>query len=105
MAKVATNANFADMLQDDKLVIVDFWAVWCGPCRMLSPIVDEIAEEMADKVTVVKCNVDDCEDIAMQYRIMSIPTLIFFKNGEIVDKTVGARPKSALVEKINAHLQ
>ena len=72
MAKVATNANFADMLQDDKLVIVDFWAVWCGPCRMLSPIVDEIAEEMADKVTVVKCNVDDCEDIAMQYRIMSI---------------------------------
>ena len=105
MAKVATNTNFADMLQDDKLVIVDFWAVWCGPCRMLSPIVDEIAEEMADKVTVVKCNVDDCEDIAMQYRIMSIPTLIFFKNGEIVDKTVGAMPKSALVEKINAHLQ
>lgn len=105
MAKVATNANFADMLLDDKLVIVDFWAVWCGPCRMLSPIVDEIAEEMADKVTVVKCNVDDCEDIAMQYRIMSIPTLIFFKNGEIVDKTVGAMPKSALVEKINAHLQ
>ena len=105
MAKVATNANFADMLQDDKLVIVDFWAAWCGPCRMLSPIVDEIAEEMADKVTVVKCNVDDCEDIAMQYRIMSIPTLIFFKNGEIVDKTVGAMPKSALVEKINAHLQ
>ena len=105
MAKVATNANFADMLQDDKLVIVDFWAVWCGPCRMLSPIVDEIAEEMADKVTVVKCNVDDCEDIAMQYRIMSIPTRIFFKNGEIVDKTVGAMPKSALVEKINAHLQ
>ena len=105
MAKVATNANFTDMLQDDKLVIVDFWAVWCGPCRMLSPIVDEIAEEMADKVTVVKCNVDDCEDIAMQYRIMSIPTLIFFKNGEIVDKTVGAMPKSALVEKINAHLQ
>ena len=105
MAKVATNANFADMLLDDKLVIVDFWAVWCGPCRMLSPIVDEIAEEMADKVTVVKCNVDDCEDIDMQYRIMSIPTLIFFKNGEIVDKTVGAMPKSALVEKINAHLQ
>lgn len=104
MAKVATNANFADILQDDKLVIVDFWAVWCGPCRMLSPIVDEIADEMADKVTVVKCNVDDCEEIAMQYRIMSIPTLIFFKNGEIVDKTVGAMPKSALVEKINSLL-
>lgn len=104
MAKVATNANFADMLQDDKLVVVDFWAVWCGPCRMLSPIVDEIAEEMADKVTVVKCNVDDCEEIAMQFRIMSIPTLIFFKNGEIVDKTVGVMPKNALVEKIKSLL-
>lgn len=104
MANVATNANFADILQDDKLVIVDFWAVWCGPCRMLSPIVDQIAEEMADKVTVVKCNVDDCEEIAMQYRIMSIPTLIFFKNGEIVDRTVGAMPKSALVERINSLL-
>ena len=104
MANVATNANVADILQDDKLVIVDFWAVWCGPCRMLSPIVDQIAEEMADKVTVVKCNVDDCEEIAMQYRIMSIPTLIFFKNGEIVDRTVGAMPKSALVERINSLL-
>ena len=101
MAKVATNANFADMLQDDKLVIVDFWAVWCGPCRMLSPIVDEIAEEMADKVTVVKCNVDDCEDIAMQYRIMSIPTLLVFKDGQAVKQSVGLIPKEgveALVE-------
>ena len=96
MAKVATNANFADMLQDDKLVIVDFWAVWCGPCRMLSPIVDEIAEEMADKVTVVKCNVDDCEDIAMQYRIMSIPTLIYFKDGQIAEQTMGVQPKESI---------
>ena len=104
MAKVATNTTFDELLQDDKLVIVDFWAVWCGPCRMIAPILDEISEEMADKVTVVKCNVDDCEDIAMRYRIMNIPTFLFFKNGEMVDRHVGAAPKAALVEKINALL-
>ncbi len=104
MAKVATNATFDELLQDEKLVIVDFWAVWCGPCRMIAPILDQISEEMADKVTVVKCNVDDCEDVAMRYRIMNIPTLLFFKNGEMVDRSVGAVPKSALVEKINSLL-
>ena len=104
MAKVATNATFDELLQDEKLVIVDFWAVWCGPCRMIAPILDQISEEMADKVTVVKCNVDDCDDVAMRYRIMNIPTLLFFKNGEMVDRSVGAVPKSALVEKINSLL-
>ena len=104
MAKVATNATFDELLQDEKLVIVDFWAVWCGPCRMIAPILDQISEEMADKVTVVKCNVDDCEDVAMRYRIMNIPTLLFFKNGEMVDRSVGAVPKSVLVEKINSLL-
>ena len=102
--KVATNANFAELLQDDKLVIVDFWATWCGPCRMLSPILDEVEAEMADKITVVKVNVDDVDDVTAQYRIMSIPTLLFFKNGQIVDKTVGAMPKATLVEKIKANL-
>ena len=104
MAKIATNTNFAELLQDGKLVIVDFWAVWCGPCRMLSPLLDEVEEEMADKVTVVKVNVDDADEIAMRYRIMSIPTLIFFKDGKMVDRTVGAMPKSVLVDKINANL-
>ena len=104
MAKIATNTTFDELLQDDKLVIVDFWAVWCGPCRMIGPILDEISEEMADKVTVVKCNVDDCEDIAMRYRIMSIPTLLFFRGGEIVDRHVGAVPKAALEDKINSLL-
>ena len=104
MAKVATNTNFTELLQDSKLVIVDFWAVWCGPCRMLSPILDEVEEEMADQITVVKVNVDDADEIAAQYRIMSIPTLLFFKNGQVVDKTVGAMPKPALVEKIKANL-
>ena len=102
--KVATNTNFNALLQDSKLVIVDFWATWCGPCRMLSPILDQVEEEMPDQITVVKVNVDDADEIAAQYRIMSIPTLLFVKNGEIVDKTVGAMPKPALLEKIKANL-
>lgn len=104
MAKVATNTTFQELLQDTKLVVVDFWATWCGPCRMLSPILDEVEEEMSDKISVVKVNVDDADQIAMQYRIMSIPTLLFFKNGQIVDKTVGAMPKNILIDKINSNL-
>ena len=102
--KVATNTNFDELIQDNKLVIVDFWATWCGPCRMLSPILDEVEAEMPDQITVVKVNVDDADEIAAKFRIMSIPTLLFIKNGEIVDKTVGAMPKPALVEKIKANL-
>ena len=104
MAIIATNTSFDGLLADEKLVIVDFWATWCGPCRMLSPLLDEVEEEMSDKITVVKVNVDDADEIAMRYRIMSIPTLLFFKNGQVVDKTVGAMPKSTLVDKINANL-
>ena len=104
MAKVATNTNFDSLLEDGKLVVVDFWATWCGPCRMISPILDEAVMEMGDKFTLVKVNVDDADAIAARYRIMSIPTLLFIKNGEIVDKSVGALPKSALLEKINANL-
>ena len=104
MPKVATNTNFSELIQDSKLVIVDFWATWCGPCRMISPLLDELEEEMADQITVVKVNVDDADEIAAQYRIMSIPTLLFIKNGQIVDKTVGAMPKPALADKIKANL-
>ena len=104
MAKVATNTNFDELLQDGKLVVVDFWATWCGPCRMLSPLLDEVEEEMADKISVVKVNVDDADELAMKYRIMNIPTLLFFKGGQLVDKTVGAMPKNVLVDKINANL-
>ena len=104
MAKVASNDNFAELLESEKLVIVDFWATWCGPCRMLSPILDEVEEEMSEQIQVVKVNVDDADEIAAQYRIMSIPTLLFFKNGELVDKTVGAMPKNVLIDKINTNL-
>jgi thioredoxin 1 len=104
MAKIVTNTSFDELLQSEKLVIVDFWATWCGPCRMLSPLLDEVEAEMEDKVEVVKVNVDDADEIAMRFRIMSIPTLLFFKNGAMVDRSVGAMPKSALVDKINANL-
>ena len=104
MAKIATNTSFDELLQSEKLVIVDFWATWCGPCRMLSPLLDEVEEEMADKISVVKVNVDDADEIAMKYRIMNIPTLLFFKGGQLVDKTVGAMPKNVLVDRINANL-
>ena len=97
MAKVATSANFKDIISGDKPVLVDFWAVWCGPCRMLSPTVDEISETYADKLEVVKCNVDDCQDIAMEYGIRSSPTLLFFKNGEPVERTVGAVSRAEIV--------
>ena len=104
MAQIATNTNFDGLLESEKLVIVDFWATWCGPCRMLSPLLDEVEEEMADKITVVKVNVDDADEIAMRYRIMSIPTLVFIKDGQMVDRTVGAMPKSTLVQRIEANL-
>ena len=104
MAIIATNTSFDSLLENEKLVIVDFWATWCGPCRMLSPLLDEVEEEMSDKITVVKVNVDDADEIAMRYRIMSIPTLLFFKHGQVVDKSVCAMPKSTLVDKINANL-
>ena len=102
MAKVITNTNFQDLVADGKPVMIDFWATWCGPCRILSPTVDEIADEYADKITVAKCNVDDAEEIAMQYCIMSIPTLIFLKNGEVVDKRVGVVSKDEIVSIINS---
>ena len=88
MAKVINDANIAEVLASGKPVVIDFWATWCGPCRVLGPTVEEVAEEYADKAIVAKCNVDDCEDISMKYGIRNIPTLVFIKNGEVVDRTV-----------------
>ena len=100
MATIATNATFDELLKDEKLVIVDFWAVWCGPCRMIAPILDQISEEMADKVSVVKCNVDESTDIPMKFGIRNIPTLLFFKGGELVDRVVGAVSQAELEKHI-----
>ena len=104
MKQVATNENFAGIIASGEPVLVDFWASWCGPCRMISPYVDEIAEEYDGKATVVKCNVDDCEDIAAEFGIRNIPTLLFFKGGQVVDRLVGAVPKKQMTDKLDAIL-
>ena len=93
-----TNANFkSEVLESDKPVLVDFWAPWCGPCRMLSPIVSEIAEELKDKVKVGKVNVDEEEELAAMFRVSSIPLLVVMKDGKVVNSAVGVRPKDQIV--------
>ena len=99
-----TMANFNDLLNEDAPVLVDFWAPWCGPCRTLSPIVDEIADDLAGQIKVAKCNVDENRDIAMKYGVMSIPTLVLLKGGQEIARTVGAMPKAKLMAELQAHL-
>jgi len=93
-----------EVLKASGLVLVDFWAVWCGPCQMVAPVVEDIAGEYAGKLKVVKLNTDENPDVASKYRIMGIPTLMFFKNGAAVDQVVGAVPKAQLKSKIDALL-
>ena len=104
MALAVNDNNFAEVINGDKPVLVDFWATWCGPCRMISPIIDELATEYEGKAVVAKCNVDEAGDVTMQYGIRNIPTLLFFQNGELKDKLVGSTTKAAIVEKLNALL-
>jgi thioredoxin 1 len=105
MALELTDANFEEkVLKSDKPVLVDFWAEWCGPCRMVGPIVEELAKEYEGKAVVGKVDVDNNPSISAQFGIRNIPTILFFKNGEIVDKQVGAVPKSILAGKIDAQL-
>ena len=105
MALEITDANFQEVvLNSDKPVLVDFWATWCGPCRTVGPIVDELATELEGRAVVGKVNVDSNSDTPLTYEIRSIPTLLIFKNGEIVDKLVGAVPKSQLLEKLESQM-
>lgn len=98
-----TDANFEEkVINSDKPVIIDLWAEWCGPCRMVGPIVDEIGEEYKNQVVVGKLNVDNNPTTTAKFGVRNIPTILFLKNGEVVDKQVGAVPKSALVEKVEA---
>ncbi|MDE5731789.1 MAG: thioredoxin [Bacteroidales bacterium] len=102
MAKIVTDGNFSEILNTEMPVLVDFWATWCGPCRAIAPVVEELAEEYDGKAVVGKCNVDENEDVPMQYGIRSIPTLLFFKNGELVDRLVGAASKADIAAKLDS---
>ena len=99
--KKVTDASFeTDVLKSDKPVVVDYWAEWCGPCRMVAPVLEEIASEYSDKIDVVKLNVDDNPTVTQRYGIMNIPTLSVFKDGQVVKEIVGAKPKAALLREL-----
>ena len=103
MEIVLNNDNFnKEVLESDELVLVDFWATWCGPCQMIAPVVEQIAKEYSDKLKVGKVNVDDNQELAIKYGVMSIPTLMFFKAGNLVNTVVGFHSKSELEEIINS---
>lgn len=103
MALEVNDVNFDEVvIKSDKPVLVDFWAEWCGPCRMIAPIIEEISHEYEGKALIVKCDVDNSPGVAAKFGIRNIPTILFFKNGQIADKQVGAVPKANFVSKLNA---
>jgi thioredoxin 1 len=105
MALQITDATYDEMVaKSDKLVVIDFWAEWCGPCRKVAPIIDELSGEYEGKAVIGKCDVDGNSEITSKFGIRNIPTVIFLKNGEVVDKLVGAQTKAAFVEKIEKYL-
>lgn len=104
MALEITNTSFKEVLSSDKPVLVDFWAAWCGPCRMLGPVIEELSTDFEGKAIVGKVDVDNNQEIAAEFGIRSIPTVLIFKNGELVDKVVGVSAKEIYAEKLNALL-
>jgi thioredoxin 1 len=104
MAIQITDATLDEVLKTDKLVMIDFWAEWCGPCRMVSPIIEQLAEEYKDKVVIGKIDVDENNEATEKFGIRNIPTVLFIKNGQVVDKIIGAADKRFFVDKINALL-
>ncbi len=106
MALEFTDANFkTDVLDSDKLTVVDFWAEWCGPCRAIGPVIEDLSKEYAGRVNVGKVNVDHNPDTSINYGITSIPAILFIKGGKVVDKLIGAQPKPNFVKKIEQHLE
>ena len=95
-----TDTSFNQTVASSPILLVDFWAPWCGPCKMIGPVIDEIAEELAGKVTVAKVNVDDCPAIAAEHRISAIPTIMIFRDGQLVDRSTGLASKAGLLEKL-----
>ena len=104
MEVTITNENFESLKNGDQPLVVDFWATWCGPCRMVGPVISELAQEYDGRIVVGKCDVEENEDIAMEFGIRNIPTILFFKNGQVVDKIVGAQAKARIQEKFEALL-
>lgn len=104
MALEVTDGNYQELLSSDKLVVVDLWAEWCVPCKNLAPAIDELAQEYEGKALIGKCNVDDNYDLSEQYKVRNIPTLLFFKGGNLVDKLVGSMTKIDVKNKIEANL-
>ncbi|MEN9372042.1 MAG: hypothetical protein RLZZ390_2 [Bacteroidota bacterium] len=105
MAKEFTDGNFQnEVLDSDKLSMIDFWAEWCGPCRAIGPVVEELSKEFEGRVNIGKVNVDHNPQLSMNYGITSIPAILFIKNGQVVDKLVGAQPKHNFVKKIESHI-
>ena len=101
ITELSSNSFEQEVLKSDQPVLVDFWAPWCGPCRMIGPVVEELAGENADSLKVAKINIDDAQDIATTYGVSSIPTLMIFKNGDVIDRFVGVQPKNRLQEAVD----